>query len=367
MSRPFDLVRRMGESRAAVAALLALALGVRLYAVYHARFDRDEAAAWEAAVGIARGEAFPALGPGLSRSDARTPGPLFFYLMAVPHLVTPHPLAGGVFVALLNVGALALLFAAFRDGWDPAAGALWLVTTACSPWSVAYADRAWTPNIFVPMLAVVLWSAVRMGRVPESRAAAILAFTLVAGFQVHLPALYLWPVAAVALAVLRPRINRRWLAAGALAAALTYAPYVAARDRHRLLEHPRAAEPGADGRAGPPRGRGPRLPVAEHGDHGRELPRGPRVLVGFRPGGVLDRRRPGPDGGALRRPAGASAAVRRAGRGVGARPRRPGARSPDEGGATTSAPGSSRGSSPRASRRSGSSISPRAAGASRTT
>jgi hypothetical protein len=225
VSRPLDLVRRVGESRAAVAALLALALGVRLYAVYHARFDRDEAAAWETAVAIARGEGFPVMGPGLSASDARTPGPLFFYLMAIPHLFTAHPLAGGVFVALLNVGALALLFAAFRDGWDPAAGALWLVTTACSPWSVVYADRAWTPDVFVPMLALVLWSAVRMGRVPESRAAAALAFTLLAGFQVHLPALYLWPIAAVALAVLRPRINRRWLAAGALAGALTYVPY----------------------------------------------------------------------------------------------------------------------------------------------
>ena len=98
----------MGESRAAVGALLALALGVRLYAAYHARFDRDEAAAWEVALGIARGEAFPAVGPGLSRSDAGTPGALFFYLMALPHLIVPHPLAGGVFVALLNVGALAL-------------------------------------------------------------------------------------------------------------------------------------------------------------------------------------------------------------------------------------------------------------------
>jgi hypothetical protein len=215
----------MGESRAVMAALLALALGVRLYGVYHARFDRDEAAAWETALGIARGDAFPVLGPGLSRSEARTPGPLFFYLLAIPHLVTPHPLAGGVFVALLNVGALALVFSAFRDGWGPAAAALWLITTACSPWSVVYADRAWTPDIFVPMLALVLWSAVRMGRVPHSRAAAVLAFTLVAGFQVHLPALYLWPLAGVALAVLRPRLNRRWLAAGALAGLLSYVPY----------------------------------------------------------------------------------------------------------------------------------------------
>jgi hypothetical protein len=212
-------------SRPALVAVLALALGVRLYAVYHARFDRDEAAAWETALGIARGEAHPAVGPGLSRSDAGTPGALFFYLMAVPHLVTPHPLAGGAFVALLNVGALALLFAAFRDGWDSSAAQLWLLATACSPWSVAYADRAWTPNLFVPMLALVLWSAVRMGRVPGSRAAAVLTFTLVAGFQIHLPALYLWPLAGAALAVLRPRVNRRWAAAGLLAGALAYAPY----------------------------------------------------------------------------------------------------------------------------------------------
>ena len=225
MRGPEEVLRRMGESRAAVAALLALAFAVRLYAVYHARFDRDEAFFWEVALGIARGEVFPTVGSVLSRSEAATPGPLFFYLMALPQLVTPHPLAGGVFVALLNVGALALLFAAYRDGWGPVPAALCLLTTACSPWSVAYADRVWTPNVFVLMCALVLWSAVRMARVPGSRAVAVLAFTLLAGFQIHLPALYLWPLAATALAVLRPRVSHRWLAAGAAAGAISYLPY----------------------------------------------------------------------------------------------------------------------------------------------
>jgi len=220
-------LKRIGESPTALAALLALALGVRLYAVYHARFDRDEAATWEIALQIARGERFPTMGPGISRSDAGTPGPLFFYLMALPQLVTAHPLAGGTFVALLNVGALALIFLAYRGGWDAASAALWLLTSVCSPWSVVAADRAWTPNLFVPMCAVVLWSAVRMARVPESRAAAALAFTLLAGFQIHLPALYLWPLALTALAVLRPRVNVPWLVAGILAGVLSYAPYVA--------------------------------------------------------------------------------------------------------------------------------------------
>ena len=58
-----------------------------------------------------------------------------------------------------------------------------------------------------------------MGRVPGSRAAAILAFTLVAGFQVHLPALYLWPLAPGPSP--SPAADRPALApAGALAEAL---------------------------------------------------------------------------------------------------------------------------------------------------
>ena len=227
MSGPEAALKRMGESPWAVAALLALALAVRIYAVHHARFDRDEAATWEIALRIARGERFPTVGPGISRSDAGTPGPLFFYLMALPQLVTSHPLAGGTFVAVLNVGALGLIFLAYRGGWDAVVAGLWLLTTVCSPWSVVAADRAWTPNLFVPMCAVVLWSTVRMGRVPDSRAAAALAFTLLAGLQIHLPALHLWPLAATALAVLRPRVNLRWLCAGAVAGMLSYAPYVA--------------------------------------------------------------------------------------------------------------------------------------------
>lgn len=227
MTGPEASLKRIGESSLAVAALLALALVVRLYAVYHARFDRDEAATWEVALQIARGERFPTVGPGISRSDAGTPGPLFFYLMALPQLVTSHPLAGGAFVALLNVGAIGLLFLAYRGGWDAPVAALWLLTTVCSPWSVAAADRAWNPDLFVPMCAVVVWSAVRMGRVPESRAAAAMAFTLVAGFQIHLSALYLWPLALTALAVRCPRVNVRWLLAGAAAGLLCYAPYVA--------------------------------------------------------------------------------------------------------------------------------------------
>lgn len=221
------LMPALARSRVFPVLLLALGLVVRLAAVGQARFDRDEALSWVTALDLAEGKKFPSLGPGISDSDASTPGPLFHYLMALPQLFSTDPRAGGVFTALLNLGALWIVFLTIRRAWAPQAACLFLLLSICSPWMVVYADRIWSANVLVPLGAATIYCVVRMLRRAESRAGGPLAFILATGAQFHLSCICLWPLALVPIAAYRPRLNARWLAAGTALGILAYAPYVA--------------------------------------------------------------------------------------------------------------------------------------------
>ena len=75
-------------------AVLAVAVALRLWSAWHARFSSEEAAFWNTAVGIARAEEFPSLGTSVSGTRALHPGPLFFWIIALSQLFVTSPLVG---------------------------------------------------------------------------------------------------------------------------------------------------------------------------------------------------------------------------------------------------------------------------------
>ena len=77
-----------------IAGLMTVAVGVRLWSAWHARFSGEEASFWNTAVGIARAEAFPALGHSVSGTGALHPGPLFFWLIAASQIFVTSPFVG---------------------------------------------------------------------------------------------------------------------------------------------------------------------------------------------------------------------------------------------------------------------------------
>lgn len=210
--------------------VLALSVGARLWAIQHARFDRDEARFWSDALAIARGGPVPGLGIQFSASEATTPGPAFLLVVAAFQWFWADPRAAAGGFALLNVAALWLLYAAVKLVWSRRAAQIAVLLAGASPWLVYHSDRIWTPNLFVPMGAATLWSLARLQRGPHPLATALLVFVLLAGLQVHVIVLHLWILSLVVFAIHRPRPSGRGFVAGLALAGIAYLPYL----RHEL-------------------------------------------------------------------------------------------------------------------------------------
>jgi hypothetical protein len=218
-----------------VPAVAGAAIAVRLWSAWHARLSPEEASFWSTAVGIARAEAFPALGHSVSGTRALHPGPLFFWIIAASQLFVTSPLVANVFVSMLGLFGAVVLARALgpSDGTTRAAsagvsavGTMLFLLIVASPWWVVYSNSTWPSYVVTGVSACFVAALLRVATHPRSRAAGPLAFILVAGFQLHLSLLHLWPLALAILVISRPRVNARWLVGGATLAAACYLPYL---------------------------------------------------------------------------------------------------------------------------------------------
>lgn len=203
-------------------ALLAAGFFFRAWAVGHARFTGDESWFWATARNIATFQAAPIYGPSMTGSGANHPGPIFYYLMALPQRLGPSPWWGGLFVALLHVGSSALLGLLALRARGPRAGLVALALVAFAPWDVLYADRIWLSCVAPVWGAAILYAATRLD---EPRMQGALLFFAATCPQLHMSAPIVW-AAALALAWGTPRPLRlawRPLALGALLVLAAYA------------------------------------------------------------------------------------------------------------------------------------------------
>jgi hypothetical protein len=210
--------------------ILVVAAIFRIWAVGQARFTGDESWFWATARNIATLESAPIYGPSLTGSGANHPGPLFYYLMAIPQRLGTSPWFGGVFVVLLHVfaGWLAFLCAARIKG--ARAGILFLLLFAFAPWDVLYGDRIWLSCVAPVFGTATLYAATR---VESPRAQAALAFLMIVLPQLHMSAPIIW-CAALAIVFFSPRplLSPKAIAIGAALAVLTYAPPIVNELRH---------------------------------------------------------------------------------------------------------------------------------------
>lgn len=208
-------------------ACLLLGFLVRCLAGWHGYFADDESLFWATGVQIARGEAFPLVGPPISGSPAGLPGPLFYWVCALPAFISPHPYVNSVFYALFaQVGALAFA-AVLRRWWGVRTAGLFLVLSIAAPWLVVYADRVWAGNLFFGLCSIVVWLTSRLVSRPTRRAEAFaLGALAVAMPQLHLSTVHLVLASGAVLLVFRKKPSIRWLLVGAVVGALFYVPYL---------------------------------------------------------------------------------------------------------------------------------------------
>lgn len=212
----------------AVVALLGLAVLFRLWCVGHARFTSEEASFWEMARNIATLRGATSYGPALTGSEAYHPGPLFFFVMAVPALFGSSPWLGGAFVALLHGLAGYMGYDLARAMRGPRAGLIFLALFLFAPWDVLYGDRVWLSCVAPVWGTAMVWCAHHAGvargagRAQEIHQAFFVFLALVCP-QFHMSAPLGWATCFVLLYFARPIVvSRRAVKLGAFAAFLAY-------------------------------------------------------------------------------------------------------------------------------------------------
>ncbi len=214
-------------------ALFVLASATRLALIRTGRFTGDEIETWSVGKDIAAGKAFPLLGPVISGGIAREPGPLIYWVAALPLLLTKAPEACNAFVALLGGVTVVLFWQSIRHYFTEVGALLAGVLMACSPWSTLYADRIWNPNVVGLSVALAFWAACRLRRSPSLFAVVVLFVSTGASLQLHMSAPAVW---VALLPIWLPSVRRwrwYWPLVATAATIVLYAPML----KHELASH----------------------------------------------------------------------------------------------------------------------------------
>jgi hypothetical protein len=256
-----------------LAGILGVGLLMRLYRIDLTWYFLDQARDVSTAAAIAAGESVPLLGPLIGWTHGRL-GPLYFYLIAPPFLVSGSPLAGAVYVALAGVLAIGLLHRLARDAFGPSVALVASALFAVFPLAVLSARVLWNPAL-VPLFTVLFMRALFQVIVRGRSGAIVGVFAWLAVLtQLHLGTVSLGLVAIVAVLVSRPRLRFVHLLLGIGVFLALYAPYLVHEIGHRF-ENTRALLSAAVAGSGE---RGERALLAVLG-HALTLDR--RVLDGF--------------------------------------------------------------------------------------
>jgi hypothetical protein len=221
------------QPAAAGVAIFALAAATRCSLILSSHFLEDEILFWNAARDLAHGTAFPLLGPSISGSVARHPGPLLYCIIAIPLLFTSAPEACNGFVALLGAATVVLYWQSLRSYFGEIGALLAALLMACMPWSTLYADRIWNPNVLGFFVATALWAACRLRKRPSLAAAVVLFVSMAAMPQLHLSSPMVW---LALLPIWLPEVRAwrwHWAPIAALSGATLYIPMIL----HELRTH----------------------------------------------------------------------------------------------------------------------------------
>jgi len=209
---------------AAIVILIAAAV-FRIAFVQDARLAGDEASQYATAKHVAEFKLFPVTGVNMTGDAAMTPGGLYHLIMSIPYFFSDDPVAGGVFIVVLNILGLGLGYLLFRREYGRVAALGVLVLSAFNPFSVFFSDRQWNPNLLVPLGFLWLWLLLGAFRGEGRFRWGWLAALLVVSPQIHMSCPQLTLMTLVLLVCWRPKIRWGQAAAGIGIGMATYVPY----------------------------------------------------------------------------------------------------------------------------------------------
>ena len=198
----------------AVALLVAVGAGLRIWRLDLGWFGVDQARDIQTGLDVAAGRVWPLVGPTMRRVTSL--GALYYYFWALPFVVSRDPLAAYRFAAMLGTVALGLVWWWARRNFGPRAALVSLATAATSPVAVIDGRVAWAPAALPVTAVALLWSLTALPEGGARRPAALARFGALGALlglavQLHL-AMAAW-IAAAAVVVARRRPGRRAVAA----------------------------------------------------------------------------------------------------------------------------------------------------------
>lgn len=98
---------------------------------------------------------------GLISSIPIDNGPVAMWLLMLPLAVTSNLLVAQVWVALLNIGSIALCYHVVRTTWNRPVALIATALFAVSPWAVMYSRRLWITAFDAPLALLAFWLLLR--------------------------------------------------------------------------------------------------------------------------------------------------------------------------------------------------------------
>jgi hypothetical protein len=216
-------------------AVFVLAAALRLPLYDTARFTGDEARDYEIGCLAAGGHGTPLLGPPLTGGRARMPGPLYYWFVAAPCLLSRMPEVGNVCFELLAAAIVWMFWLALRRPFGDAGATFAAVLMALSPWNALYGDKVTNIPPFLFLEGAALLAACRLRERPETVwAVVVLPVACLALPQLHMSAPGVWLALVPMVWGGIRRWNRRALAVGLALGALLYVPFFLSEARTGL-------------------------------------------------------------------------------------------------------------------------------------
>jgi hypothetical protein len=149
-------------------------------------------------------------------------------------------------VALANVVGVWLCYLVGKRYFSTFVGLCSAAVFAVSPWAIVYSRKIWAQDLLPPLTCLFLLALHSFVVEKRPRTVVWLFVLVAAATQIHFSAWVLAVVLAAALVLGRDAVSWRWVALGAAAALLLYAPYL-----WHLVVLGREGSPGAAGQVAP--------------------------------------------------------------------------------------------------------------------
>jgi len=196
----------------------------RLASLNLAEFKGDEAGTSIVLKALLQQGKIPLVGPPLSTGGFS--GPIYYYILAIPFLISTNPIVASAFIAGLNIVGVVLTFRFAREFFNEKIALIATALTAVSPFAILFSRKIWNPDLIFPFTVILFYCLYSFVIKAKSRylIPVFVAYAII--LQIHPVTLFLAPAILLFLWKFRPQIRLKHLLIGATLFLILFAPFV---------------------------------------------------------------------------------------------------------------------------------------------